>query len=215
MIKTIKKLADIVTSGGKPPDKELALLYPDELVDYLVRTMVPVNHNFRETILATREKSKLGFSCLILLGLVPRSKLFRDKNYCSLTPTIPLVYALQKGFDFHLSTEPIAEAKDWLQNSAGAYSGWDTKTNFEGSLLSLELALGREIAKAYRARSVVSLEYVISARRSLKDYSWPRGNKGLQYIIDLQLWNAKADLRDARMILDINDWDKLPEAMIA
>ena len=219
MLTTINKLATKVEAGEYVKPAELKAIYPDELIDILVRKMKPSKaHSFKETCLQTKRHSKLGQSCMVLLGVLPRSKLFSDINYCSLTPTIPLVFALQNGFDFSLNCLSTEEAFDERAKPNRAYSLWDTPENKNAEEWYQALALGMSLSQAYASRQPCDLMTAIQSRRRLNNYNYPL-SKGccstkMQFIQEAQIWNAQASKRDARMILDINDWDRLPEAML-
>ena len=218
MIKVINALA-IKFLEGADIDKELKKVYPDELFDFLTRKLMPAKAggclSFKETILATKRESQLGFSCLVLLSLVNRSKLFHDDNYCSLVPTIPYAFALQNGFEDKEVFSSLSDAK-----ASKPYSMWDNPINQQAKILSKEIGLGVSLGKCYHKRTHRrDIQEVLQLRNVLKDYKYPARTKAgyltkLQFIMEAQLWNATADKRISRFILDINDWDMLPEAMV-
>jgi len=178
-------------------------LFAEELVDILDKRMKPERVegllSFEATYKATGE---LGKACIKLLGLVNRSWFFEDPAMGFLTPTIPLVYANQnykRGFNNR------------------NYAEWDNPINFKAKLVYNQLGLGHALAEAYVYRTEPLLEDIIKARRSNLGIFEAATESGcgtyVQYILEAQLKEAKPSHREHTMILNINDWDNIPEDM--
>lgn len=211
------EIAKRVERGERP--KELSFVTADTLIDVLVNKMkASKTFSFEETIQDTA-RSELGKACFIVLGLVDRRKLLPNTDFSYLTPVIPLVYAMQvAGYARYVDTLATDRAFNYRGTSEGRYSLWDIPENRKSVSYS-KLGLGLHLGALYLNRSPARpMQQVITNRRKLKHYGYPTSTlqdivEPTRQVLEMQLDIARPSERNARMILDINEWDRLPKEM--
>lgn len=155
-----------------------------------------------------------GFYWFLMTNKRPITKQYQHTQYCSLTPVIMSAFKTMQGISYkdwtnveYIINPSLLEA---ISVEAPSYST-DELLHFRSTGLTTQTGRDAGVEK-----SAISTYGIYGVSKQLEDGRCGLGSfPQLTRMIILQTWCAHPSIRSKYSILDLNDWDNMPQPLIS